>query len=173
MKTLIYWGTPTWLLALAILVPGTATAGSVQPVSVPDSDVAAMAGGSGDSINPMVSADGRYILFASSANNLALTASNTPYLAAGVQHLNVYRRDRTLGTTTLVSVNVDRRAGGNGDSVPAGISADGRYLLFESTAGDLVPGDTNNASDIFLRDRVTGTTILVSARTNGTCANGA
>ena len=113
------------------------------------------------------------MLFASSANNLALTSSNTPLIPSRLQRLNVYLRDRTNGTTTLVSVNFAGTSGGDGDSIPAGLSADGRYALFESWADDLLPGDTNNASDIFLRNLSNGITLLVSAPTNGGWANGA
>ena len=62
--------------------------------------------------------------------------------------------------------------GGNGDSFPTGISTNGQYALFESSASDLVAGDTNNASDIFVRDVVNGLTTLVSVSTNGTSGNG-
>src|SRR5262249_16421586 len=86
-------------------------------------------------------------------------------------HLNVFVRDRTNGTTTLASVNLNGIAG-NGNSLPVGISTNGRYALFESTASDLVSGDTNGVSDIFIRDLVAGTTALVSASTNGGFANG-
>ncbi len=113
------------------------------------------------------------MLFASSANNLALTSSNTPMVPSGFQRLDVYLRDRTNGTTTLVSVNFTGTNGGDGDSIPAGLSVDGRYALFESWADDVLPGDTNNVSDIFVRDLSNGITLLVSAKTNGSWANGA
>jgi Tol biopolymer transport system component len=61
--------------------------------------------------------------------------------------------------------------GGNGDSLPADVSTNGRYAVFESSASDLVGGDTNNASDVFIRDLQTGTTTLVSAATNGLPGN--
>jgi dipeptidyl aminopeptidase/acylaminoacyl peptidase len=70
-------------------------------------------------------------------------------------------------------VNRFRTAGGNGDSIPVELSADGRYALFESFASDLVAGDNNNCADIFLRDLVAGTTALVSVSTSGGAANGA
>jgi Tol biopolymer transport system component len=87
--------------------------------------------------------------------------------------MNVFLRDRTNATTTLVSVNLTGTNGGNGDSVPAGLSTDGRYVLFESSASDLVPGDTNGVSDVFVRDLVSGTTVPVSATSNGDFGNGA
>jgi hypothetical protein len=53
-------------------------------------------------------------------------------------------------------------AHGTGDNAPATISRNGRYVLFQSTAGDLVPGDTNGHADVFLRDRWTGRTQRIS-----------
>ncbi|MCX6928752.1 MAG: hypothetical protein NT154_36900 [Verrucomicrobia bacterium] len=159
--------------ALAVVVTFSASAGSVQLISSLDNSTGPTLAGGGDSSNPFLSPDGRYVLFASTANNLALSRSNAPVVPLGVQRLNVYLRDRTNGTTTLVSVNYAGKSGGDGDSIPAGLSADGRYALFESWADDLLPGDTNNASDIFLRDLSSGITLLVSANTNGSWANGA
>ena len=161
---------PVVLAALAM----TSTArASLQTVSVPDPFSPRSTAGGGDSANPILSPDGRFVLFASSANNLAMTASNTPFFPASLARINVYLRDRSNGTTKLVSVNLAGTSGGNGDSLPAGLSSDGRFALFESTAGDLVSGDTNNASDVFMRDIVAGSTVLISTRTNGGCANAA
>jgi Tol biopolymer transport system component len=129
------------------------------------------AGGGGDAGLPITSPDGRYILFASLANNLALTTNNTPVPVLVPASMSVYLRDRASNTTTLVSVNLSGAAGGNGDSWPAGISTNGRYALFESTASDLVAGDTNNAPDVFVRDLVQGVTRLVSVNTNGVSGN--
>src|SRR5579859_838114 len=120
------------------------------------------AGGSGDSWLPILSADGRYVLFASTANNLLLASNNVPIPTGLLPNLNVFLRDRTAATTTLVSVNLSGVAGGNGDSVPLDLSTNGRYALFESSASDLVPADTNGATDVFVRDLLTGTITLVS-----------
>ena len=124
-------------------------------------------------MNPIITPDGRYVLFASTANNLALTSSNTPFLAQSPPKFNVFLRDRTNGTTTLVSVNLAGTGGGNADSQPIELSTNGQFALFESSASDLVPGDTNNVTDVFVRDMVNGTNIPVSIGTNGGCANGA
>ena len=86
--------------------------------------------------------------------------------------LNVFLRDRTAGLTELESVNLDGNGGGNNDSLPRGISTNGQYVLFESSATNLVAGDTNNATDIFVRDRISGSTVLVSVSMNGTVPNG-
>jgi len=162
------------LFALAIFclaVPALAT--PLQLVTTIDPSVGPPASGGGNSMNPIITPDGRYVLFASTADNLALTSSNTPFLAKSPPKINVFLRDRTNGTTTLVSINLAGNSGGNGDSVPIELSTNGQYALFESTASDLVPGDTNNATDVFVRDLVHGTNILVSISTNGGCANGA
>ncbi len=77
-----------------------------------------MAGGGGSSQMPIVSADGRYVLFASTANNLALMTNGAPMTASTLPALNVFLRDRASNTTTLVSVNLTGTGGGNGDSLP-------------------------------------------------------
>jgi Tol biopolymer transport system component len=173
MQTPSYWYRRAGWSALTALFAFSAVGAPLQIISTLDASTAPTVAGGGDSSNPFLSADGRYVLFASSANNLALTSSNTPLVPSRFQRLNVYLRDRTNGTTTLVSVNFAGTCGGDGDSIPAGLSADGRYALFESWADDLLPGDTNNASDIFLRDLRNGIIVLVSAQTNGGWANGA
>ncbi|HOX57811.1 MAG TPA: hypothetical protein P5205_06300 [Candidatus Paceibacterota bacterium] len=155
---------------LLLLLAGTAVPASAQSLhllSAPDASEGAVAVGGGDSGSPVISADGRHVLFASAAGNLVLTSSNTPVPFRSPPALNVFLRDRTNGTTVLVSVNLTGTSGGNGDSLPVGISTNGRYVVFESSASDLVAGDTNGLGDVFARDLVTGTTILVSAGTNG------
>jgi Tol biopolymer transport system component len=141
---------------------------SVQLVSLSGPSSAPPAGGDGSSGLPIISADGRYVLFASTANNLVLTNNNNFVLP---QRMNVFLRDRGGGVTTLVSANLAGTGGGNGDSIPTGISTNGQFALFESSASDLVANDTNNASDIFVRDLVNGITTLVSVGTNGAIAN--
>jgi Tol biopolymer transport system component len=145
----------------------------LQLVSVRDPSQGPPAGGSGDSATPIISPDGRYVLFASTANNSLLTTNDTPIPARFPAPLNVFLRDRTNGTTALVSVNLSGTAGGNGDSLPMGLSTNGQYAVFESVASDLIAGDTNNATDVFVRDMVSGTTLLVSVSTNGQVGNGA
>jgi Tol biopolymer transport system component len=141
-------------------------------VSVPDPTLHPPPGGGGDSITPIMSPDGRFVFFASTANNLVLgTATNSvPGLPTG--RLNVFLRDRSTLQTTLVSVNSAGTAGGNGDSIPTGISTNGRYALFESSASDLISSDTNGVTDVFIRDLANNTTVLVSVNTNGEPANG-
>ena len=122
--------------------------GSIQTVSIVNTPAVAPAGGSGDSGLSILSPDGRFTLFASTANNLTLTNNNLSVLPC---RFNVFLRDNLAGTTTLVSFNQSGTGGGNGDSFPTGISTNGQFALFESGASDLVANDTNNAGDIFVR----------------------
>jgi Tol biopolymer transport system component len=110
-----------------------------------------------------LSADGRYAAFWSTASNLVPNDTN------GVA--DVFVRDRTLHTTTRVSVD-SSGAEANGASTDPAVSVDGRYIVFTSAATNLVAGDTNGKTDIFLRDTVSGTTVRVSTDTNGIEANG-
>jgi len=110
-----------------------------------------------------ISADGRYVAFCSYASDLVANDGN------GIA--DVFVRDRQAGTTSRVSVDT---AGGDPDgfSCCPSISADGRNVAFQSLATDLVPGDTNSALDVFVRDVQTGTTTRVSADFFGREANG-
>lgn len=116
----------------------------------------------GASSLPSPSADGRFVAFVSEADNLVAGDTN------GVR--DVFVRDRLLGTTELVSVATDGTQGSLDSylyySHPT-ISADGRFVAFESYAPELVPGDANGWSDAFLRDRLLGTTELVSVTSAG------
>lgn len=108
--------------------------------------------------SPAVSADGRYVVFWSQASTLVPGDSN------GMG--KVFLRDRQTGRTERVSVS-SRGVQANSVSTNATISADGRYVAFESSATNLVPGDTNRSTDVFVRDRVLGTTTRVSVATGG------
>ena len=161
------------LPALVVGLAAQAMAGALQLASVPDPAQRPPASGNGDSWASVISPDGRYVLFASTANNLVLASNGLPLPVLSPPRVNVFLRDRTNQTTTLVSVNLASTGGGNGDSFPAGLSTNGQYALFESGASDLVTGDTNSAPDVFRRDLLAGTTVLVSAGTNGVAGNGA
>ena len=84
---------------------------------------------------------------------------------------DAFVHDRQTGQTARVSVASDATQA-NGTSNVAGISADGRYVVFSSTASNLVPADTNGAPDVFVHDRQTGQTARVSVASDGTQANG-
>ena len=119
--------------------------------------------GNGTSREPSVSADGRFVVFSSSANNLA--ANDTNNVA------DVYLRDTQNSTTTLISVNSAGTAAGNAKSEEPSISADGRFVSFTSDASDLIADDTSTRADIFVRDVQAGTTRRVSNDTGGGNAN--
>ena len=157
---------PIWLGITLVGAP-------LQLASVPDSVFPPPAGGAGDSTLPIVSRDGRFVLFASTANNLASLGTNLVWPIVVPMPLNVFVRDRVHNSTVLVSVNLAGTGGGDADSIPIGISTNGQYVLFESVASNLVAGDTNIAGDVFLRDIQAGVTRLVSASTNGGFGDGA
>jgi Tol biopolymer transport system component len=144
------------------LVAGTTTLVSVGATGT--------AAGNGSSGSPVLSADGRYVAFTSSATDLTATPKSN-----GVS--DVFVRDLVMGTTELVSVNAAGNAAGNGSSYGTDFSGDGRYLVFMSYASDLTATpDTNNTtpdsfgSDVFVRDLVTATTTLVSVNAAGNAA---
>jgi Tol biopolymer transport system component len=109
------------------------------------------------------SADGRYVAFTSNASNLTSGDNN--------MYSDVYVRDRLLDTTTLVSVPAAAGASGDNDSSNASISADGRYVAFESQDTNLVSPPTTTR-DIYVRDLVAKTTRLVSVNPTGNEADG-
>jgi len=111
-----------------------------------------------------------------STNGIVAFTSLADNLAAGAADgsSQVFIRDLEGGATTLVSVDTNGIFPGNGGSLAASISEDGRYVLFTSGASNLVADDNNNASDIFVRDMQLGTNILVSVNASGTgSGNGA
>jgi Tol biopolymer transport system component len=158
-------------LTLMVVTSG-AMAGPVRLISLRDPAQPAPAGGNGDSFSPIMSPDGRFILFASTANNLVTNKNGNPLPVTASPRLNVFLRDRVNGTTSLASVNLGGTGGGNGDSLPTAVSPDGRFALFESIASDLVPGGTNGFTEIYLHDFLLGTNLLVSVNTNGNPAKG-
>ena len=99
----------------------------------------------------------------------ALGAGYIGQLTGGVlgsHYQDIFAFNTTNQTVQLVTINTNG-SGGEGDNYSASVSDDGRYVVFESYADDLVPNDNNNDGDIFLRDLVTGTTTLISANCNG------
>ena len=114
--------------------------------------------GDGGSCNPSISSDGRYVAFYSIATNLVNKDTNGVY--------DIFLHDRETGKTRRVSIRTNG-VQGDSDSYYPSISSDGRYVAFESIATNLVNGDTNGVSDIFVHDRETGKTRRVSVRTNG------
>ncbi len=145
----------------------------LQPVSLLSPGQSSPAGGNGDACLPIVSLDGRFVLFASTANNLVLNSNGIPISSLVPTRFNVYLRDRTDQTTVLISANTNGTAGGDDHSFPVAFSTNGQFALFESSASNLVAGDTNNATDVFVRDLNAGVTLPVSVGTNGWLGNGA
>jgi Tol biopolymer transport system component len=123
-----------------------------------------------------VSFDGRLVAFESSASNLVAGDGNAVS--------DIFVRDRDVdgdgvfeeGPADVATVRVSVDTGGldaDGPSTTPAISGDGRWVVFQSTATDLVAGDGNGASDVFVRDLWTGTTVRISKDTGGGDPNGA
>lgn len=116
----------------------------------------------GNSYRSVMSADGRWVAFDSYATNLVSDDTN----GAG----DIFLHDRQTGATTRVSVGAGGTQGSSHSLYPS-ISADGRWIAFDSSAGNLVPGDTNGNWDAFVHDRLTGTTTRVSVGAGGVEGN--
>jgi Tol biopolymer transport system component len=111
-----------------------------------------------DNFDPAISANGRFVVFDSPATNLVADDTNGTW--------DIFIRDRLTGTTERVSVD----SSGNqtdGDSFDPAVSADGRFVTFDSYASDLVEGDANGAWDVFVRDRQEETTTRLSVGFDG------
>ena len=114
------------------------------------------------SVEPSLSADGRFVAFQSNASNLVAGDTNS--------FADIFVRDRLLGTTVRASVD--------SNGVPAdyvswhpSLSGDGRYVAFQSAASNLVAGDTNAETDVFLHDFLSGTTERASVNSSGVQAS--
>jgi Tol biopolymer transport system component len=116
------------------------------------------------STSPSISADGRFVAFESTASNLVSGDTN--------RDNDVFVRDRVAGRTTRVSVTTSGSQG-NRSSGREGlaITADARFVVFSSNATNLVAGDTNLTTDVFVRDRLASRTTRVSIATSGAQAN--
>ena len=114
------------------------------------------------STSPSISSDGRYVAFESWASNLVGGDTNAMP--------DIFVRDRNTNTTTRVSLD-STGTQGKGYSYTPFISSDGRYVAFVSGASNLVDGDTNEAPDIFVRDRNTHTTTRISLDSTGMDGN--
>lgn len=119
--------------------------------------------GGGNSVNPAISSGARFVVFASDAPNLVTNDFNAKK--------DVFRRDRGTGETVLLSVNQLGRSA-NTDSANPVISANGRFVAFESRASDIVANDNNGAIDVFVYDASSNAAFLVSTSTNGVSGSG-
>jgi hypothetical protein len=115
------------------------------------------------SSNPVISANGRYVVFQSGATNLVANDTNN--------RVDIFRHDLETNETILISGGVNDSPANGGSSIGfsrnGAISSDGRYVVFQSFASNLVADDNNNALDVFLRDVVTGTTERLSVNSSG------
>jgi len=140
--------------------------GATTRVSVNSSGEQTTGGVLVSSTDPAISSDGRYVAFTSSADNLVPGDTNPGW--------DAFVHDILSGATTRVSVD---SSGAQGDHSSAGIgstwiSSDGRYVVFQSDATNLVPGDTNGHTDIFVRDRSAASAFVFLCfgdGTGGTC----
>ncbi len=126
-------------------VTGATTLVSTDPFGGPQN---------GYSLGVSISANGRYVAYDSTADNLA---PNAPFGG-------VFVKDLVTGVTECVSVD---SAGNPGDGFGPSISADGRVVAFSAYSGELDPSDTNGATDVYVHDRATGVTKRVSLDSNG------
>jgi Tol biopolymer transport system component len=119
--------------------------------------------GNGSSTNPSVSPDGRYVVYQSAATNLLSTATT------GTQ---LFLYDGQSNTTTLLTKNSAGTSNANGSSTLPSFSADGRFIVFQSTSTNLISGDTNGKTDIYTYNMSTQAVTRVSLATDGTQGNG-
>ena len=118
----------------------------------------------GYSSAPAVSQHGRFVAFESAATNLVWGDHN--------DNSDVFVRDRALHKTFLVSVGTSGTQGNRGSFEPV-ISAHGRFVAFSSTASNLVHGDNNSRVDVFMYDRLSHATRLISVGRDGKAGHGA
>ena len=149
-------------LLLALLASAAPTTADVTGVTTRVSLATNGAQGNAASYAPAISADGRIVAFVSDARTLVEGDTN--------RVADIFVRDQATGVTTRVSVASDGTQA-NGDSDKPALSADGRYVVFQSRASNLVAGDTNDLSDVFVHDRVTGQTTRVSVASDGSQGN--
>ncbi len=118
--------------------------------------------GDSNSFGPVMSPDGKLVGFTSLAKNFAPSDSNNSR--------DAFVYDLATGVTQCISVDPTGQVG-DGDSVITALSVDGRLAVFHGGSTNLVPGDTNFARDVFVRDLVAGTTTRVSVDSNGVQGN--
>lgn len=149
---------------LALLTTATllATGASGQTTTREGVSSTGVQGNSGSGA-PVLSADGRFVAFISPSTNLVPGDTNG--------RADVFVRDRQTGQTTRVSVD-STGVQANANSGKFDMSADGRFVVFDSSASNLVAGDTNGRVDVFCHDRQTGQTTRVSLGASGQQATG-
>jgi Tol biopolymer transport system component len=133
--------------------------GEIRLVDVPQG--AASSNGIGE--DPHISADGQYVVFDSDATDL-------PGGDANGTTVDVFRKDMVTGVVDLVSPGIG--GGAQGDSTADAISANGNVVAFSSAAPNLVDGDANGTTDVFVRNLATGVVQRVSTRADGSQLSG-
>ncbi|MDQ5922491.1 MAG: hypothetical protein QG644_199, partial [Patescibacteria group bacterium] len=124
--------------------------GGIERVSVASDGTEA----EGNSQNPYISSDGRYVTFSSDASNLVAGDTNAEF--------DVFIKDRQTGEVERISVSSGEVEANNSSNYLSAVSSDGRYVAFASDATNLVAGDTNASTDIFIRDVQLGNTERIS-----------
>jgi Tol biopolymer transport system component len=142
---------PLLLVLAASFETASAQQCSIERLSVSPTGI----GGNGFSSRSTISGNGQLVAFGSNADNLVPGDVNSD--------ADIFLRDRTAGTTTLVSRPTAGGQANGGSGIPA-ISSDGRFVAFRSVATNLDPADGDPKPDIYRHDRVTGETVLVSHR---------
>jgi Tol biopolymer transport system component len=145
----------------ALATPALAQADGSSTVRV--SVGARSAQANADSFATAITPDGRYVVFESDATNLVPRDTN--------KHRDVFVRDTKTGRTRIVSVS-SRGSQANGASGSATISANGRYVAFDSEATNLAGRDTNDHQDVFRHDMITGATQRISVGRSGSSGSG-
>jgi len=145
-------------LSMALLLIGTASgAAGIMRASTDSAGIQ----GDLDSTFSSISGDGRYVAFESNAANFTYDNNNTS---------DIFLKDTQTGQTTMVSTDSTGYPGNGASSRPS-ISLDGRYVAFQSYAGNLVAGDTNAIGDVFVKDVQTGQITRVSTNSAGNQVN--
>jgi TolB protein len=154
-RTFILSGIAVFLLGALLAAPAAQAVVDETTLISRQSATDGGAGGETPSAAASISADGRYVAFQSGANGLSSVDNN--------KFVNVFLRDTQTNTTTLISraSGADGAAAG-GQSFDPSISADGRYVAFESKAPNLSGVDTDLIFNVFVRDTQANTTVLVS-----------
>jgi Tol biopolymer transport system component len=159
----------TWLTAMVAtaFVLALPLGASATPSSITIRTSVATNGNEGNNMSgrfsrPAISDNARFTAFDSLARNLVPNDTN--------RRADIFVHDAVTGVTERVSVST---AGGqaNRDSSNPSISADGRFVAFDSTAGNLTPGDTNQIADVFVHDRQSGLTVRASRAAGGGAGN--
>lgn len=147
------------LLALVVGAGAVSAAATTTRVSISTQGVE----GNDDANYPAVSANGRFVAFMSESDKMVPADKNNEW--------DVFVRDRSTGKTEWISRSLPGTQNDDLSTDPA-ISANGRFVVFESSSSKLVSNDTNGKRDVFLRDRATGKTRRISRGFNGAESDG-